>query len=595
MPDIPGVSANELAQEPGPLTAVANSIGAMLGTSERGPVGLGRVQNWEEFKLKYGLNYAGSFLAYAVKGFFDNGGSDLRIVRVMKAGVIGAIKATKNFRENDNLVDVLSVTASVAGVVGNSIFMKIEAATLAPATKYKITISNGGTPEVYDEIVDSTAAASAINGGMLCTAVALYANKTLMLIGNTYLLNGADATTGVANSIVTLVDRSAVSTMSVEALTPGVWGNRLSVSVSNNSLDAANAFDIAVTLDGITVETFTGLTMLLVEGAINGVSNYITVSNLNSVTAIPGNMPAVATSPLAGGNDGAAPADVDFENAFVALDSVDENLNIAVPGRPGANMAITIAGNAYALASGKHVFVSDFASARAEADVISDRALLGSQSYGAAYYPWILSSDIFGSGTNPVIFLPPSGHILGVMARIGSTRGVHKAPAGADCGIVGAIGVQTSIDDTIQGNLNPIGVNCIRVFNNLGVIVWGARTLSFDSKWKFLNVRLYINRVKSTFRNGFFSSVFEINDSTLWAQLLRLGTKFLSDDRKARALFGSTDAEAFFLKCDAELNTPQVIEAGQLKYRIGLNPTKPAEQIILEVTQFDGTAQIVES
>lgn len=596
MSDTPGVSANELAQEPGPLQAVANSIGAMFGTAERGEANVAvKLTNWEQFKLKYGINYAGSFLAYAVKGFFDNGGSDLYVVRVMKAGVLGAVKATINFKENDNLADVLSVTAATAGVAGNSIRMKIEVATIA-AEKYKITITDGITPEIYDEVVDTTAAAAAIDGGVLCDAVALSANKTLMLIGNTYLLGGAAATTGVANSTITLVDRSAVDTLEVTAITPGVWGDRLSVVITDSLLAAATAFTLVVKLDGVVVETFSELTMALAAGAINGISEYITVTNLASVTAIPGNRPAVATSTLAAGNDGAAPGDAEFSD-FTALNAIDENLNIAVPGRPGTStsMAITIAGIAYAAASGKHVFVSDYATGRAKADVKSDRALLGSQSYGASYWPWILSSDIFGSGSNPVIYLPSSGHALGVMARIGASRGVHKAPAGSDCGIVGAIGLQTVVDADIQGELNPLGINCIRVFSNTGVTIFGARTLSYESKWKFLNVRLYINRVKSTFRKDFFFSVFEINDETLWAQLLRRGRKFLGDDRKARALFGSTDEQAFFLKCDAELNTTQVTEAGQLKYRIGLNPTRPAEQIILEVTQFDGTAQITEA
>jgi uncharacterized protein len=143
--------------------------------------------------------------------------------------------------------------------------------------------------------------------------------------------------------------------------------------------------------------------------------------------------------------------------------------------------------------------------------------------------------------------------------------------------------------------LNAMGINCIRVFNNLGVVVWGARTLSYQKKLIFLQTRRFLNFIKSSFKQNFQFAVFEPNDNILWAQLIRMGTMFLTEQWKNRALFGKSADDAFFIKCDDSNNPTAQIDAGILHYRVGVRPTRPAEQIILEFTQFDGKASVTES
>ena len=150
--------------------------------------------------------------------------------------------------------------------------------------------------------------------------------------------------------------------------------------------------------------------------------------------------------------------------------------------------------------------------------------------------------------------------MAGIWARIDSERGVHKAPANEV--VRGAIGLETQVSRNEQDMLNPIGVNCIRAFPGRGIRVWGARTLSSDPSWRYINVRRLFNFVEKSIDSGTQWVVFEPNDKDLWARVTRDIAAFLTRVWRDGALFGATPAEAFFVKCDAELNPPEVRDAG---------------------------------
>ena len=202
-------------------------------------------------------------------------------------------------------------------------------------------------------------------------------------------------------------------------------------------------------------------------------------------------------------------------------------------------------------------------------------------SYAALYYPWI---KIFDPVTGRPILMPPSGHMAGIWARTDDTRGVHKAPANEVIG--GAIDVEMQITKGEQDGLNPAGINCIRAFPGRGIRVWGARTLSSDPSWRYINVRRLFNMVEKSIESGTQWVVFEPNDMSLWGKINRDISSFLKVVWRSGALFGATPSEAFYVKCDAETNPPELRDLGQVVTEIGIAPVKPAEFVIFRIAQW---------
>jgi phage tail sheath protein FI len=202
--------------------------------------------------------------------------------------------------------------------------------------------------------------------------------------------------------------------------------------------------------------------------------------------------------------------------------------------------------------------------------------------FAALYYPWI---KVAGPDGKPLA-VPPSGHLAGIYARNDNERGVHKAPANEV--IRGVLEAATQITKGEQDTLNPIGINCIRSFTGSGIRVWGARTLSSDPAWRYINVRRLFNYVEKSIERGTQWVVFEPNDPDLWARVRRDVGAFLTGVWRDGALFGLGSEEAFFVKCDEELNPPDVRDRGQLIIEIGIAPVKPAEFVIFRLSQFSG-------
>jgi phage tail sheath protein FI len=163
---------------------------------------------------------------------------------------------------------------------------------------------------------------------------------------------------------------------------------------------------------------------------------------------------------------------------------------------------------------------------------------------------------------------------------------VHKAPANEV--IRGATRLAYNVTKGEQDTLNPNGVNCIRFFPGMGYRVWGARTLASDAAWRYLNVRRLFNMIEQTLRISTMWAVFEPNDQRLWARLRRDVSGFLMGLYGQGMLFGATPGQAFYVKCDEELNPSYVRDLGQLFIEIGISPVKPAEFIIFRIGQWSG-------
>ncbi len=207
---------------------------------------------------------------------------------------------------------------------------------------------------------------------------------------------------------------------------------------------------------------------------------------------------------------------------------------------------------------------------------------------GALYYPWLRAADgLPAAGANG--FVPPCGHLAGVYARSDRRAGVHKAPANE--ALEGALDLEINLTGEQQGELNPAGVNCLRAFPGRGIRVWGARTLSANPAWTYINARrLFLTAGRWIGRN-MPGVVFEPNDPKLWARIRRELTGYFNGLFERGALAGRTPQEAFYVKCDEETNPPEVRDADSVVTVIGLAPMLPGEFVVVRIVHGpDGVA-----
>jgi uncharacterized protein len=209
--------------------------------------------------------------------------------------------------------------------------------------------------------------------------------------------------------------------------------------------------------------------------------------------------------------------------------------------------------------------------------------------FATLYYPWL---EVMDPISKRPLMVPPSGHVAGVWCRTDGTRGVHKAPANEVTLGVNGLAFQVTAEE--QGSLNQRGINCIRAFPGRGIRIWGARTMSSDPEWRYINVRRLFNYISESIMEGTQWAVFEPNDDRLWSSLRISTANFLNRTWRQGALFGATPSEAYFVKCDSETNPQDVIEAGQVVIEVGICPVKPAEFVIFRISQFAAGASEVQ-
>ncbi|MGK7910517.1 MAG: phage tail sheath family protein [Synechococcus sp.] len=206
--------------------------------------------------------------------------------------------------------------------------------------------------------------------------------------------------------------------------------------------------------------------------------------------------------------------------------------------------------------------------------------------FGSLYYPWIKVANP-RTGGKP-IFVPPSGHMMGIWCRTDQSRGVFKAPANETPRGVLGLAYETNMRE--QELLNPLGINCIRNFSNYnrGYKVWGARTLvePDNIQWRYISVRRLLSYIEKSIEIGTQWVVFEPNDQDLWARITRTVSNFLERLWREGALFGGSPSEAFYVKCDGELNTHDTIMMGRLYVEVGVCPVRPAEFVIFRISQW---------
>lgn len=395
------------------------------------------------------------------------------------------------------------------------------------------------------------------------------------------------------------------SDLSVSASSPGEWANALRVRTTQRVDDTLRFRVDVIGADDAVLESFENLSMDATDArfppnVINGRARLISVTAINAATA-----PSDGTVDLNGTTAGADGAVLEPTGASAAAfhasvlasfgvgsltDRIDIFNIVCVPGETDATTLTTLQGHCH---DRRAFLIVDSPDGETVANMQASgtASLTGVNATNAAiYYPWVRQADPLQAGA--VRAFPPCGFVAGVYARTDATRGVWKAPAGSDASVNGAIGLALAMSDAENGQLNPLGINCLRVLPVYGNVVWGSRTLHGQndrgSEWKYVPVRRLALFIEESLYRGTQWVVFEPNDEPLWAQIrLNLGA-FMNGLFRQGAFQGRSPREAYFVKCDKETTTQDDINKGIVNIVVGFAPLKPAEFVIIKIQQMAG-------
>jgi uncharacterized protein len=309
---------------------------------------------------------------------------------------------------------------------------------------------------------------------------------------------------------------------------------------------------------------------------------------------------------IVGGNDGQRPGSPEYEGETkdepgarykTGLKAFEDLEDISIVAAPGSTYGLEYGygGDAHAITSAlithaEHmryrIAVLDAGDAQAVSQVRNHRYQFDS-SHAAMYYPWVKALDPV---TRREINLPPSGFVAGIYARNDIERAVWKAPANEVVNL--ALGFEQTLNKAQQEVLNPEGVNCFRYFEGRGNRLWGARTISSDPEWKYVNIRRYFAYLERSIDKGTQWAVFEPNGESLWTNVRRTIEDFLLNEWQSGALLGEKPEKAFFVKCDRSTMSQNDLDNGRLICLIGVAPLKPAEFVIFRIGQWTADRKV---
>jgi len=639
----PGVYIEEFA--PGaPIQGVGTSTAAFLGPSGKGPLNKPtKVTNWDRFKQVFGdspLN--GFYLWYAVSGFYQNGGQVCYVTRVSNA----SHDALELLDQNGTAA--IRVYAREPGASSPQIKVTIDDTAKAVSAKLfrpEATVTDAGGTVIT---VDSADDAAQFRPGDVVTIedkpeevtvlrvegtkvrlmgplAGTYASGTLRLAdlgpGST-ILRVQDAPKIASGSVIQVAQKPGpiketvmVKRVIVEKITPVLTTYRVELAQG-----LTQSFDLATDAEAVTVDSFE-FKLTVAQGSTSTVYDklsmhpehpkyYRKVINEDASGLIfaeaaeppttsvpPDDRPdTLAATSLTGGadDDPATLGATDYKESLALLEAIDDVNFVAIPDRTDADIQLALIGHCEAMQDRFAILDSRRGAPPFGTDSVEvHRGMLDSaRGYAALYYPWLRVAPAVGD--DPIL-VPPSGHVAGIYARIDTSRGVHKAPAGNEALINGALGVERALTDVDQGQLNLQGINVLRVFKPGGrAIVWGARTTATDTNWQYVNVRRLFLFIEESIEEGIRWAVFEPNNLALWQKLKRPITAFLARLWRDGAIFGATEEEAFYVRIDEILNPFSEQALGRLHIEIGIRPAYPAEFIVVRIGIWPGGSEVEE-
>jgi|HubBroStandDraft_6_1064221.scaffolds.fasta_scaffold107299_2 phage tail sheath protein FI len=634
----PGVYVEEI---PGPRTiaGVSTSTAAFVGPTRFGPTSgqpelltsyldFGRIYG-DAVDLEFSDNgESTNFMALGVKGFFDEGGTSLYVVRTFSytgetpaadhafadtpstgsdpgirvrarfPGLAGRVQATFTIRAGNN---VLVPTSAGNLMTRVHEFDLVWASPTAGSPALYVVRRNAVTGDLYLAGQPTTPDLDALAFVHPLTVVVDVQKPTV----NSQGLPAYGPPTGLGEFGF---DPRAVGTgiSTVLAPNPPTHSQALTIPIALEGIDGLAATDadelpvvIALTLFGAGIAD----TLELLLHPPSPASTPVTIDELQLVVG------------LDGGSDGNAPAVGEYEgdpilfadyqnittnlplNGLLALVAIDDISIVAAPGAAsgwqgpsGAPSAVLDAAQAINNAITTHCenLIYRTAALDTPAQFLPDDALnfrnLRSSTHAALYYPWITVSHPIDDSR---IDVPPAAYMTGIWARSDNARGVIKAPANEV--VRSALDFETRLNKPQQELLNPQGVNCLRFFPGPGFLVWGARTISDDPEWKYLSMRRYFNYVEKSIDEGTQWVVFEVNGPALWDAVRHTVEGFLLNEWRSGALLGAKPEKGFFVRCDASTMTADDLDQGRMICLIGIAAAKPAEFVIFRVSQITAT------
>ena len=577
----PGVYVEEYDSGATPMQGVSTSTAGFVGLAERGPV-IGQPQlvtSFADYKRMYGgyLSQAayGSnrFLPYAVEQFFANGGARAYIMRAVPGDAKAGSRTT----------GVLKLTAANPGAWAEDLRVVV-----TPASKAKtqvlavngadLTLKNadGFNPGDVVELFDGKTAAHATVKSVLDKVVTLDAPCTLDV---------ADTKVGTAKYIktceITLTARlgETVETFENLSLKPDALNNvcvktaksdLICVEVTAAKAPAAPA-PKEKDKDGKEIPAPAPKAASIVPYELCGGSGSELVLTLQGGSN--GSVLTVTPDAFLGKDDG--------PGKRTGLQAFQENGNVSIMAIPGVTAPEVQASLIAFCENKKSCFaILDVPMELKKTNDVANFRDMYDSTYAAMYHPWL---EMYDAGAKRSAYFPPSGAMAGIYARTDIERGVHKAPANEV--VRGCTGLSCAYNEGEQDILNPMGVNLIRAFTGRGIRVWGARTISSNGLWKYLNVRRLFIYVEESIKANTNWVVFEPNSTTLWNRVTRTIEAFLATCWRDGALAGSTPDQAFFVECGPTTMTQDDIDNGRLICQIGIAPVKPAEFVIFRITQ----------
>jgi uncharacterized protein len=579
------------------IQAAPTSIAAFLGLTERGlPYRPVRISNPQQFRERFGAHRADGFLAYAVEGFFLNGGREAYINRVVGAGSAAA-SANLNNRQAAPAPS-LRVGAGYRGLADPGDW----------GERLRLDVRDdprGRTSLAVDTNPNATSAQLQSLNGFQVGSVVRFVDGA-----NTFYRR------------ITDVDTTALTISWAGIIAPVL--TQVSTQVSSAEFRLIVRYQATPTAAFTVVEEWPQLSMETdsadyVAGRINHAftgSRYITVVDLSGTSPSGEENPAVISNQaLTNGTENLPTApeylgDAGLKTGLQAFDTVQVQL-LAVPDAhalPATGRIDVVRGALdYCKRRGDCMFVGSALDRGAPAGItprsLRDYTQLesdylnaiktysavfqASKVFGALYAPWIRVNDPIAAGPAPARFVPADGHLMGVYARTEQERGIFKAPAGNSAQVQGALDVAATFTDVEHTDLVRNGlVNGVRFSAGVGIVVAASRTLSSDTRWWFVNVRLLFNFVKVSLRDGLRFVRQEPHTSEL-RRMVRLNVvrPFLLGLWRQGAFGSDPPDQVFSVKCDAENNPPEEVNLGNFRLEVYFYPVKPAETIVIVVGQ----------
>lgn len=452
----------------------------------------------------------------------------------------------------------------------------------------------------------------------------LWAESSLGFAVKDFYLNGGSQAIVVrlhnGATAATLDLPAGAEFLQLEAASVGSWGGNLQATVNYDTKDPATLFNLVVS----EVDVATGELLASPEAFLNvsidpNNPRYLPImleqqSQLVRVIrdalgnwVVPTVLPTLTPTPVlaTGGGDGSALTDGEFDDptmqdekrGLYALEQADLFNLLCIPPYDDGNVGTPVVGAAAVYCEKRRAMLlidppSDWTSKTAARNAIQDaEANLGTQSKNAAvFFPRVKQANPLRE--NQLEEFVPCGVVAGIFARTDAQRGVWKAPAGLEATLTGVSALSVNLTDAENGELNPLGVNCLRFFPGVGRVVWGSRTLQgadrLASEWKYVPVRRLALFLEESLYRGTQWVVFEPNDEPLWSQIrLNIGA-FMNNLFRQGAFQGRTPREAYFVKCDRETTTQNDIDRGIVNIVVGFAPLKPAEFVIIKFQQIAG-------